>query len=69
MAEQEEQGELKTVSIIDYSMQNKPTKVADTFNQIMSAKVVDSLATKKQEISAAMFADNEEPEVETTEEQ
>jgi hypothetical protein len=35
----------------------------------MSAKVVDSLATKKQEISAAMFADKIEPEVETTEEQ
>jgi hypothetical protein len=69
MAEQEEQGEPTTVSIIDYSMQNKPTKVADTFNQIMSAKVVDSLATKKQEISAAMFADKIEPEVETTEEQ
>ena len=69
MAEQEEQEEPKTVGIIDYSMQNKPTKVADTFNQIMSAKVVDSLATKKQEISAAMFADKVEPEVDTTEEQ
>ena len=69
MAEQEEQEEPKTVGIIDYSMQNKPAKVADTFNQIMSAKVVDSLATKKQEISAAMFADKIEPEVETTEEQ
>ena len=69
MAEQEEQGEPTTVGIIDYSMQNKPTKVADTFNQIMSAKVVDSLATKKQEISAAMFADKVEPEVDTTEEQ
>ena len=69
MAEQEVQGEPKTVDIIDYSMQNKPTKVADTFNQIMSAKVVDSLATKKQEISAQMFADKVEPEAETTEEQ
>ena len=69
MAEQEVQGEFNTVGIIDYSMQNKPTKVADTFNQLMSAKVVDSLATKKQEISAAMFADKVEPEVDTTEEQ
>jgi len=69
MAEQEVQGEFNTVGIIDYSMQNKPTKVADTFNQIMSAKVVDSLATKKQEISAAMFADKVEPDVETEEEQ
>ena len=69
MAEQEVQGEPKTVDIIDYSMQSKPIKIANAFNQIMSTKIVDSLATKKQEISAQMFADKVEPEVETTEEE
>ena len=60
---------MKTVDIVDYSMQDKPIKVSDTFNHIVTNKIVDSLAGKKQEISAAMFADKIEPEVETTEEQ
>ena len=74
MAEQEAKREMKTVDIIDYSMQDKPIKVSDTFNHIVTNKVVDSLANKKQEISAKMFSDKEEPEavtepeVETTEE-
>ena len=72
MAEQER--EIKTVDIVDYSMQDKPIKVADTFGHIISNKIVDSLADKKQEISAKMFSSKEEPEavtepeVETTEE-
>ena len=66
MAKQE--AEIKTVDIVDYSMQDKPIKVADTFNHIVTNKIVDSLADKKQEISAKMFSDSEEPEVETTEE-
>ena len=70
--------EIKTVDIVDFSMQSKPIKVTDAFNQIMSAKVVDSLAGKKQYISTKMFSNKEmpttgEPEVEveaeTTEEQ
>jgi len=72
MAEQE----LKTVDIVDFSMQDKPIKVTDAFNQIMSTKVIDSLAGKKQDISAKMFSDKEVPatkepeaEAETTEEQ
>ena len=72
MAKQE--AEIKTVDIVDYSMQDKPIKVADTFNHIVTNKIVNSLADKKQEISAKMFSDKEEleaviePEVETTEE-
>ena len=76
MAEQAAQQDFKTVDIIDYSMQSKPTKVNDAFDQIISNKVVDGLETKKREISARIFSDEEpkvevqtEPEPETTEEQ
>ena len=79
MAEQQAQQDFKTVDIIDFAMQSKPTKVNDAFGQLISNKVVDSLATRKQEVSAKMFADKvedpateeptSEPEAETTEEQ
>ena len=61
--EQKQQQEFKTVDIVDFSMQNNPMKVNDAFNQLISSKVVDMLATKKQEVSNNMFADREdEPE-------
>ena len=44
----EKQQEFKTVDIVDFSMQNNPLKVNDAFNQLISSKVVDMLATKKQ---------------------
>ena len=70
MAEKPAQKEFKTVDIVDFSMQGNPTKVNDVFGQLISSKIVDSLASKKQEVSAKLFADKvEEPEVETTEEQ
>ena len=79
MAEQQAQQDFKTVDIIDFAMQSKPTKVNDAFGQLISNKVVDSLATRKQEVSAKMFADKvedpateeptSEPEAETTEKQ
>ena len=83
MAEQQAQQDYKTVDIIDFAMQSKPTKVNDAFGQLISNKVVDSLATRKQEVSAKMFSKKEEdpaaeeptaeipvePEAETTEEQ
>ena len=79
MAEQQTQQVFKTVDIIDFAMQSKPTRVNDAFGQLISNKVVDSLATRKQEVSAKMFADKvedpateeptSEPEAETTEEQ
>jgi len=59
MAEQETQKDFKTVDIIDFSMQSKPTRVNDAFGQLISDKVVDHLATKKQEISAKMFKPKE----------
>ena len=69
MAEQVAQQNFKTVDIIDYSMQSNPTKVNDSFDQIITSKVIDGLETKKREVSARMFSDkeeisNEEPEVE-----
>ena len=78
MAEQQVQQNFKTVDIIDFAMQSKPTKVNDAFGQLISNKVVDSLANRKQEVSAKMFADkveepttevSVEPEAETTETQ
>ena len=63
MAEQATQRDFKTVDIVDYSMQSNPTKVNDAFDQIISNKVVDGLETKKREVSARIFSD-EEPEVE-----
>ena len=83
MAEQTVQRDFKTVDIIDYAMQSKPTRVNDAFGQLISNKVVNSLASRKQEVSAKMFTNKEEdpaieeptaevpvePESETTEEQ
>ena len=73
MAEQQTPKEITTVNIVDFSMQDKPIKVTDAFNSIMSNKIVDSLVAKKQEVSAQMFTNKiqepevEVPEVETTE--
>ena len=79
MAEQSAQQNFKTVDIVDFAMQGKPTKITDAFGQLISNKVIDSLANRKQEVSAKMFADKvedpateeptSEPEAETTEEQ
>ena len=76
MAEQTTQRDFKTVDIIDYSMQSKPTQVHDAFDQIITNKVVDGLETKKREVSARIFSDKEpevevqaEPKAETTETQ
>jgi hypothetical protein len=74
MAEQSAQKDYKTVDIVDFAMQGKPIKINDAFGQLISNKVVDSLANRKQEVSAKMFADKVEeptstPEAETTEEQ
>ena len=67
MAEQEVQQNFKTVDIIDYSMQSKPTQVHDAFDQIITNKVVDGLETKKREVSARMFSDKEEISIEEPE--
>ena len=65
MAEQPAQKDYKTVDIVDFAMQGKPTKINDAFGQLISNKVVDSLASRKQQVSAKMFADKvEEPAVE-----
>ena len=60
MAEQETQRDFKTVDIVDFSMQGNPTRVNDAFGQLISDKVVDYLATKKQEVSANMFNPQEQ---------
>jgi len=65
MAEQQTQQDFKTVDIIDFAMQSKPTRVNDAFGQLISNKVVNSLASRKQEVSAKMFTNKvEEPAIE-----
>ena len=67
MAEQETQKALKMVDIVDFSMQDKPIKVTDAFNTLIADKVTSSIDTRKQEVSAKMFADKiEEPSVEAS---
>ena len=67
MAEQETQKALKMVDIVDFSMQDKPVKVGDAFNTLIADKVTNSIDTRKQEVSAKMFADKiEEPSVEAS---
>ena len=68
MAEQETAREIKTVDIVDFSMQDKPIKVTDAFNTLISDKVVDSIASRKQDVATSMFTNKiEEPSVETSE--
>ena len=65
MAEQER--ETRTVDIVDFSMQDKPVKVTDAFNTLIADKVTNSIDTRKQEVSAKMFADKiEEPSTEVS---
>ena len=67
MAEQQEPRELRTVDIVDFSMQDKPVKVTDAFNTLIADKVTNSIDVRKQEVSAKMFADKiEEPSVEVS---
>lgn len=64
MAEQPTQKEFKAVDIVDFAMSSKPIKVNDAFDSIIADKVVSSLATRKQEVSAKMFSDKVEVQTE-----
>ena len=59
MAEQETQRNFKTVDIVDYAMSSQPIRVNDAFDSIIADKVISSLATRKQEVSAQMFNDKQ----------
>ena len=73
MAEQQANKEIKMVDIVDFSMQDKPVKVTDAFNSLISNKVVDTIASRKQDVATSMFTSKieepsvEEPPAETTE--
>ena len=60
MAEQPVQKEFKAVDIVDFAMGAQPIKVDDAFNSIIADKVISSLASRKQEVSAQMFNDKQE---------
>ena len=56
------------MDIVDFSMQDKPIKVTDAFNTLISDKVVDSIASRKQDVATSMFTSKiEEQPAETTE--
>ena len=59
MAEQPVQKEFKAVDIVDFAMGAQPIKVDDAFNSIIADKVISSLASRKQEVSAQMFQDKQ----------
>jgi len=60
MAEQPIQKEFKAVDIVDFAMGAQPIKVNDAFDSIIADKVISSLASRKQEVSAQMFNDKQE---------
>ena len=60
MAEQPVQREFKAVDIVDFAMSAQPIKVNDAFDSIIADKVISSLASRKQEVSAQMFQDKQE---------
>ena len=64
MAEQPAQKEFKAVDIVDFAMSAQPIKVNDAFDSIIADKVISSLASRKQEVSAQMFQDKQEIPVE-----
>jgi hypothetical protein len=48
---------LTAVDLINHALEGNPTKVGDTFNNLIMPKIVDAVAAKKQEISQVMFDD------------
>ena len=64
MAEQETQRDFKAVDIVGYAMQGNPLKINDAFGHLISNKVVDSLANKKQEMSISYLQSIGEPKIE-----
>ena len=67
MAEQPTQKEFKAVDIVDYAMSSQPIRVNDAFDSIIADKVISSLATRKQDVSAQMFNDKQETPAEEIE--
>ena len=60
--------------IIDATVEKEPTKVQAAFDYIVGQKVMDALATRKQELASSLFngqpdSDQEEIEAEYAEDQ
>ena len=51
MAEQEKAREIKMVDIVDFSMQDKATKVTDAFNTLIADEVTSAIDARKQDVS------------------
>ena len=60
MAEQATKKPFKTVDLVDFAMQGKPIRVNDAFGQLISDKVITSLASKKQEVATRIFSDKDQ---------
>ena len=48
---------LTAIDLINHALEGNPTKVGDTFNDLIMPRIVDAVAAKKQEISQVMFDD------------
>jgi len=54
--------------MIDSVLENNPSTFKDAFNSVMAQKVAAALVTKKQEVAASMYNNEQESEVETNSE-
>ena len=51
-----------SVDLINYALEDNPTKMGDVFNNLVMQKVADAVSVKKQELAQSMFADGEADE-------
>lgn len=64
-----EKNTLTTMDLVQQAIDNNPSKLGDTFNDIIMTKIVDAVAAKKQELQQTMFGpDSDEVEHEQSEE-
>jgi len=49
-----------TIDLIAHALESNPTKVSDTFNDLIMTRVADAVQARKQELSNAMFDDGQE---------
>ena len=51
-----------SVDLINYALEDNPTKMGDVFNNLVMQRVADAVAAKKEELAQSMFADGEADE-------
>ena len=64
-----EETSVTSVDLINYALEDNPTKMGDVFNNLVMQKVVDAVSTRKQELAQSMFDAAEEGDTEETTDQ